>query len=113
MPTRIGLEYLLTINARHDTTSNHRTMSDSDAVAESMTRTVIVTYAVGEIQHTKLLLSDVYDAENQFVEHNAYDLIMGPMALLTKQMMNGKNNAKYIAYTVAPGSQLFIRSYCI
>jgi hypothetical protein len=31
------------------------------------------------------------------VEHNAYDLIMGPMALLTKQMMNGKNNAKYVA----------------
>jgi hypothetical protein len=97
MPTRSGLEYLLTINARNDTTSNHHTMSESDAAAESMTRTVLVTYAMGEIQHTELLLSDIYDADNQLVEHNAYDLIMGPMALLTKQMMNGKNNAKYIA----------------
>jgi hypothetical protein len=61
MPTRSGLEYLLTTN---DITYNHRTMSDSDAAAESMTRTVLVTYAVGEIQHTKLLLSDVYDADN-------------------------------------------------
>jgi hypothetical protein len=97
MPTRSGLEYLLTINARNDTTSNHHTMSESDAAAESMTRTVLVTYAMGEIQHTELLLSDIYDADNQLVEHNAYDLIMGPMALLTKQMMNGKNNAKYVA----------------
>jgi hypothetical protein len=97
MTTRSGLEYLLTINTHNDTTSNHRTMSDSDDAAESMTRTVLVTYAVGEIQHIERLLSDIYDADNQLVEHNAYDLIMGPMALLTKQMMNGKNNAKYIA----------------
>jgi hypothetical protein len=94
MPTRSGLEYLLTTN---DITSSHRTMINSDAAVESTTRTVLVTYAVGEIQHTKLLLSDVYDANNQVVEHNAYDLIMGPMALLTKQMMNGKNSAKYVA----------------
>jgi hypothetical protein len=57
-------------------------------------RTVLVVYTVGQTPYMKLLLEDIYDADKKLTVHNAYDLIIGLMVLLTKQMMNGHNNAK-------------------
>jgi hypothetical protein len=54
-------------------------------------------YAVGEVQYTKLLLEDIYGADNQFLKHNTHYSIVTPMAMLTKQMTNGKSNVKYVA----------------
>jgi hypothetical protein len=58
-------------------------------------RMVLVVYAVSETQCTKLLLEYIYDADKQLLNHNAHDFIIVPMLLLTKQMMNGNNYAKY------------------
>jgi hypothetical protein len=60
-------------------------------------RTVLVMYAVGQTHFSKLLLQDIYNVESQSMEHNAYDMIIGPMTLLSKQMMVGQNNAKCTA----------------
>jgi hypothetical protein len=93
MPTRSGCEYLLT---NQSVTSIDRNMSDlgNDTIGP---RTVLVMYAVGQTQFSKLLLQDIYNAESQSMERNAYDMIIGPMALLSKQMMVGQNNAKCTA----------------
>jgi hypothetical protein len=71
-------------------------MSDlgNDTIGPS---TVLVMYAVGQTQFSKLLLQDIYNVESQSMERNAYDMIIGPMALLSKPMMVGQNNAKYTA----------------
>jgi hypothetical protein len=60
-------------------------------------RAVLVVYAVGETQYTKLLLEDIYDADKELLKDNAHDLIIVLMSLLTKQMMNGKIYPKYTA----------------
>jgi arsenate reductase-like glutaredoxin family protein len=45
----------------------------------------------------KLLLDDIYDVDKQLMMKEAYELIVRPMSLLTKQMMNGYHSAKYDA----------------
>jgi hypothetical protein len=57
---------------------------------------VLVVYAVGQTQYKKLLLEDIDNADSQLMQHNDYDIIIAPMALLTKQMMNGHNNANCV-----------------
>jgi hypothetical protein len=56
-------------------------------------RTVLVMYAAGQTQFSKLLLQDIYNVESQSMERNAYDMITGPMALLSNQMVVVQNNA--------------------
>jgi hypothetical protein len=70
-------------------------MSKSDNyVFNTVPRTVLVLYVVGQTQCMKLLLEDIYDADKQLIVHGAYDLIIRLMALLTKQIVNGHNGAK-------------------
>jgi hypothetical protein len=88
MPTRSGLEYLL-----HLTIDYIMSVSDNDAYNVGP-RTVLVVYAVGQTQYMKLLLDDIYDVEKQLMVDEAYELIVCPMSLLTKQMMNGYHIAK-------------------
>jgi hypothetical protein len=57
-------------------------------------RMMLVVYTVVQMQYTKLLPEDIYDADNHLIVHGDYDLIIGPIPLLTKQMMNSHNNAK-------------------
>jgi hypothetical protein len=58
---------------------------------------LLVEYAIGETQYTHLLLADVFDVEGAVLEPTSYDDVMTPMSLLTKQLMNGKSNANYVA----------------
>jgi hypothetical protein len=90
MPTRSGYEYLL---ARQSVPSIDRNMSgfENDPIGP---RTVLVMYEVGQTQFSKLLLQDIYNVESQIMERDAYGMIIGPMALLSNQMMIGQNNAK-------------------
>jgi hypothetical protein len=100
MPTRSGREYLLgpTSNRHFSIPRIDHIMSDLGSGAfNDGPRMVLVVYAVGKTQYTKLLLEDIYDADKQFLKHNAHDLIIVPMSLLTNHMMNGKNYAKYAA----------------
>jgi hypothetical protein len=88
MPTRSGLEYLLPCPIDYN-----MSVSDNDTYNIGP-RTMLVVYAVGQTQYTKLLLDDIYDVNKQLMMEEAYELIFRPMSLLTKQMMNGYHNAK-------------------
>jgi hypothetical protein len=88
MPTRSGLEYLLPRPIDYN-------MSVSDNGTYNVgPRTVLFVYAVGQTQYTKLLLDDIYDVDKQLMMEEAYELIVHPMSLLTKHMMNGYHIAK-------------------
>jgi hypothetical protein len=49
---------------------------------------------MGQTQYTQLLLDDIYDVDKQLMMEEAYELIVRPMSLLTKQLMNGYHSAK-------------------
>jgi hypothetical protein len=99
MPTRSGLEYLLP-----RTIDPNMSVSDYDTYNIGP-RTVLVVYAVGQTQYTKLLLDDIYDVDKQLMMEESYELIVRPMSLLTKQMMNGYHSAKCDALEEAIGRQ--------
>jgi hypothetical protein len=99
MPTRSGLEYLLP-----RTIDPNMSVSDNDTYNVGP-RTVLVVYAVGQTQYTKLLLDDIYDVDTQLMMEEAYELIVRPMSLLIKQMMNGYHSAKCDALEEAIGHQ--------
>jgi hypothetical protein len=67
-------------------------VSDNDTYNVGV-RMVLVVYTVGQTQYTKLLLDDIYDVDTQLMVDEAYELIVHPMPLLTKQMMNGYHSA--------------------
>jgi hypothetical protein len=96
MPTRIGREYLLTrtMSHRYSITSNDSNMSEYGRRSENVgPRTVLVVFAVGKTQYTKLLLEEIYDMDKQILQYDAYDSIVSPMALLVKKMTNALEEA--------------------
>jgi hypothetical protein len=58
---------------------------------------VWVVYAAGATPYVKLLLEDVLDVDTGTMAYNSYDVIVLPMSVLAKQMINGQHNAKYTA----------------
>jgi hypothetical protein len=56
-----------------------------------------VEYAIGETQYTQLLLADIFDVEGEVLVSTAYDTVMTPMPLLTKQLLNRQSNTKCMA----------------
>jgi hypothetical protein len=88
MPTRSGLEYLLPRPIDYS-----MIVSDNDTYFVGP-RTVLTVYIVGQTQYTKLLLEDIYDVDKQLMMEEAYELIVHPISLLTKHMMNGYHSAK-------------------
>jgi hypothetical protein len=89
MPTRSGLEYLLPRTIYYN-----MSVSDNDAYNFGP-RTVYVVYAVGQTQYTKLILDDIYYVDKQIMVDEAYELIVRPMSMLTKQMVNGYHSSKF------------------
>jgi hypothetical protein len=65
MPTRSGLEYLLP-----RTIDPNMSVLDNDTYNGSP-RTVLVVYAVGQTQYTKLILDDIYDVDKQLMMEEA------------------------------------------
>jgi hypothetical protein len=65
--------------------------------SDSTKRILLVGYTIGEMQYTRLLLADVFDVKSEELEPMAYDAALTPVALITKQMMNGLADIKYVA----------------
>jgi hypothetical protein len=58
---------------------------------------VLVVYAIGVTQYTKLLLEYIFDVTTSIMAYDAYNVITLPMMALSNHMMNGQTNAKHTA----------------
>jgi hypothetical protein len=75
-------------------------------------RIIVMEYAAGIMQFTKLLLEDIFDESTEELRDNAYSTIIEPMVTKARPMMNCQPHAKFIALVKAIKRQdvdLYIR----
>jgi hypothetical protein len=86
-------------------TNVHHTNHPNDLPQATMSsmhnRIVVVEYAAGIRQFTKLLLDGIFDGSIKELREDAYSMIVEPMATKAKPMMNGQPNTKYAALVEA------------
>jgi hypothetical protein len=96
MPTQSGTRFQsnpLPIPNSNRNESNTRSFPGEDVKTNNWA--VLVVHATGATQYMNLLLEDVFDVDTGTMAYDAYIVIVSPMPVLAKYMINGKPNTKY------------------